>query len=76
MEMTFRYHVYHLILHWNGNSLPLQLCSQPLNGKSFAIDRLGKLFPFPVLLILSLPFFFFVDDDYIGCLDEGVSVSL
>jgi hypothetical protein len=57
MEMTFRYPAYHLILHWYGNSLPLQLYSQPLNG-SFAIDRVGNLFPFPVLLILSLPLFF------------------
>jgi hypothetical protein len=39
-------------------SLPLQLCSQPLNGNSFAIDCLWNLFPFPVLLILSLPLFF------------------
>jgi hypothetical protein len=39
-------------------SLPLQLCSQALNGSSFAIDCLGNLFPFPVLLILSLPLFF------------------
>jgi hypothetical protein len=28
-----------------------------------------------VLLILSLPLFF-GDDDYVGCLDGGVSVSL
>jgi hypothetical protein len=39
-------------------SLPLQLYSQPLTGNSFAIDRLENLFPFPVLLILSLPLFF------------------
>jgi hypothetical protein len=58
-------------------SLPLQLCCQPLTGNSFAIDRLGNLFPFPVLLILSIPLFFcFGDDDYIRCLDGGVSVSL
>jgi hypothetical protein len=38
--------------------LLLQLCSQPLNGNSFAIDRLGNLFLFPVLLILSLTLFF------------------
>jgi hypothetical protein len=57
-------------------SLPLQFCSQPLTDNSFAIDRLGNLFLFPVLLILSLPLFFLGDDDYIGCLDGGVSVSL
>jgi hypothetical protein len=56
-------------------SLPLQLCSQPLTANSFAIDCLGNLFRFPVLLILSLPLFF-GDDDNIGCLDGGVSVSL
>jgi hypothetical protein len=39
-------------------SLPLQLYSQPLTDNSFAIDRLGNLFLFPVLLILSLPLFF------------------
>jgi hypothetical protein len=58
METTLRYPAYHLILHWNGNNLSLQLCSQPLNGNRFAIDRLGNLFPFPALLILSLPLFF------------------
>jgi hypothetical protein len=36
----------------------MQLCSQPLIGNSFAIDSLGNLFPFPMLLILSLPLFF------------------
>jgi hypothetical protein len=46
-------------------SLPLQRCSQPFTGNSFAIDLLGNLFLFPVLLILSLPLFF-GDDDYIG----------
>jgi hypothetical protein len=46
-------------------SLPLYICSQPLTGNSFAIDRLGNLVPFPVLLILSLPLLF-GDDDYIG----------
>jgi hypothetical protein len=55
-------------------SLPLQLCSQPLTGNSFAIDRIGNLFSFLVLLILS--FLFFGDDDYIECLNGGVSVSL
>jgi hypothetical protein len=39
-------------------SLPLQLCSQLSTGNSFAIDRLGNLFPFLVLLFLSLPLFF------------------
>jgi hypothetical protein len=39
-------------------SLPMQLCSQPLTDNSFAIDHLGNLFPFPVLLILSLPLSF------------------
>jgi hypothetical protein len=39
-------------------SLPLQLYSQPLTSNSFDIDRLGNLFPFPILLILSLPLFF------------------
>jgi hypothetical protein len=39
-------------------SLPLHRCSQPFTGNSFTIDRLGNLFPFPVLLILSLPLFF------------------
>jgi hypothetical protein len=39
-------------------SLPLQWCSQPLTGNSFAIERLGNLFSFPVLLILSLPLLF------------------
>jgi hypothetical protein len=41
-------------------SLPLQLCSQPLTGNSFAIDRLGNLFPFPVLWI-AYPFLFFLE---------------
>jgi hypothetical protein len=68
------------LLHVSFNStlesLPLQLCSQPLTGNSFAINRLGNLFSFPMLLILSLPLSFFGYDDYIGCLDGGVSVSL
>jgi hypothetical protein len=34
-------------------SLPLQLCSQPLTGNSFAIDRLGTE-PFPVSCALDL----------------------
>jgi hypothetical protein len=33
------------------DSLPLQLCSQPLTGNSFAIDRLGNL---PVSYALDL----------------------
>jgi hypothetical protein len=45
---------FHLILHWNH-----YLCSQPLPGNSFAIDRILGTFPFPILLILSLPFFFY-----------------
>jgi hypothetical protein len=93
----FRYHAYHLILHWKRRlanprrddvslpcvsfnstlkSLPLQLCSQPLTGNSFAIDHLGTE-PLPVSCALDLiPSSFFGDDDYIGCLDGGVSVSL
>jgi hypothetical protein len=39
-------------------SLPLQLWYQPLTSNSFSIDRLGNLFLFPVLLIISLPLFF------------------
>jgi hypothetical protein len=96
METTFRYPVYHLILHWKRHlanprrvdvslprvsfnstldSLPLQLCSQPLTGNSFAIDRLGTE-PLPVSCALDLipSSLFFGDDDYIGCLDGGVSV--
>jgi hypothetical protein len=74
METTFRYPVYHLILHWKRrlanprrvdvslprvsfnstlDSLPLQLCSQPLTGNSFAIDRLGTE-PLPVSCALDL----------------------
>jgi hypothetical protein len=40
-------------------SLPLKLYSQSLTGNSFAIDRPGNLFRFPVLLMLSLPLFSF-----------------
>jgi hypothetical protein len=39
-------------------SLPLQLCSQPLTTNSFAMDHLENLFLFPGLSILSLPLFF------------------
>jgi hypothetical protein len=97
MEMTFRYPVYHLILHWKRRlanprrddvslprisfnstleSLPLQLCSQPLTGNSFAIDRLG-MEPLPVSCALDLipSSLFFGNDDCIGCLDGGVSVT-
>jgi hypothetical protein len=58
-------------------SLPLQLCSQPLTGNSFSIDRLG-MEPLPVSCALDLnpSSLFFGDDDYIGCLDVGVSVTL
>jgi hypothetical protein len=57
-------------------SLPLQLCSQPLTGNSFAIDRLG-MEPLPVSCALDLipSSLFLGDDDYIGCLDGGVSVT-
>jgi hypothetical protein len=54
LETMFGYSVYHLILHWNH-----YLYSQPLTGNSFAIDHFGT-FPFPVLLILSLPLSFFL----------------
>jgi hypothetical protein len=47
-------------------SLPLHWRSQPFTGNNFAIDLLGNLFPFPLLLILSHPLFCFGDDDYIG----------
>jgi hypothetical protein len=54
-----------LSMQWRRNlanstlkSLPLQLCSQPLTGNSFAIDRLGNLFPFLVLWI-AYPFLSF-----------------
>jgi hypothetical protein len=57
-------------------SLPLQLCSQQLTSNSFAIDRLGNLFPFPVLLILSLPLFFLEMMTTLDVLDGGISVSL
>jgi hypothetical protein len=57
-------------------SLPLQPCSQPLTGNSFAIDRLGTE-PLPVSCDLDLipSSLFFGDDGYIGCLDGGVSVT-
>jgi hypothetical protein len=45
-------------------SLPLQLCSQPLTGNSFAIDRLGNL-PVSYALDHILASLFFGDDDYI-----------
>jgi hypothetical protein len=67
----------HISFNSTLESLPLQLCSQPLTGNSFAIDRLGTE-PLPVSCGLDLipSSLFFGDDDYIGCLDEGVSVSL
>jgi hypothetical protein len=63
--------------HSTLESLPLQLCSQPLTSNSFSIDRLGTE---PLLVSCALDHIpsslFFGDDDYIGCLGGGVSVSL
>jgi hypothetical protein len=66
----------HISFNSTLESLPLQLCSQPLTGNSFAIDRLGTE-PLPVSCALDLipSSLFFGDDDYIGCLDGGVSVT-
>jgi hypothetical protein len=55
METTFRYSEYHLILHWN-----YYLCSSTLSHWVAIVSPLTILgtFPFPVLLSLSLPLFF------------------
>jgi hypothetical protein len=47
-----------VLLNSTLESLPLQLCSHPLSSNSFTINRLGNLFPFLVLLLSSLPLFF------------------
>jgi hypothetical protein len=48
----------HISFNSTLESLPLQLCSQTLTGNSFATNRLGNLFSFLVLLIVSLPLIF------------------
>jgi hypothetical protein len=58
----FRYSAYHLILHWNH-----YLCSSALGHWLATVSPLTVLgtFPFPVLLIISLPLYFCGDEDYI-----------
>jgi hypothetical protein len=70
--------LFRISFNYTLESLPPQQCSQPFTGNSFAIDLLGNLFPFPVLLILSLPLLFLEMMTTLlwSCLDGGVSVSL
>jgi hypothetical protein len=60
-NMTIGDDVWLLCVSFNSTleSLPLQLCSQPLTGNSFALTVLEPSQLFPVLLILSLPCFFY-----------------
>jgi hypothetical protein len=69
----FHYPAYHLILHWNH-----YLCSSALSHWLATVSPLTVLGTSSRFLCsCSYPFLsFFGDDDYIGCLDGGVSVSL